>query len=126
MSTFGESYANSYSKMAKEHKYKEKDDYKDKNAKRITKTITVSFIFRILMTRPVQPSQDMSNTCSLNAQTLPKVLGIKLIKWDNRQNVPTTFHNFPVHKCISWDILSPGRKWDILSDGTICHPKNAS
>ena len=32
-----------------------------------------------------------------------------------RQNIPTTFHNFHVHKCISWDILSPGRKWDILS-----------
>ena len=26
-----------------------------------------------------------------------------LFHW--RQNVPTTFHNFPVHKCISWDIL---------------------
>ena len=36
-----------------------------------------------------------------------------LFHW--RQNVPTTFHNFHVHKCISWDILSPGRKWDILS-----------
>ena len=24
-----------------------------------------------------------------------------------------------------WDILSPGRKWDNLSDGTICLPKNA-
>ena len=47
-----------------------------------------------------------------------------LFHW--RQNVPTTFHNFHVHKCISWDILSPGRKWDILSDGTICRPKNAS
>ena len=42
--------------MAKEHKYKEKDDYKDKNTKRITETITVSYIFRILMTRLVQPS----------------------------------------------------------------------
>ena len=34
--------------MAKEHKYKDKDDYKDKdkdnNAKRITETITVSYI----------------------------------------------------------------------------------
>jgi hypothetical protein len=56
LSTFGESYATGYSKMAKEHKYKEKDDYKDKNTKIITKTITVSYIFRILMTRPVQPS----------------------------------------------------------------------
>ena len=34
--------------------------------------------------------------------------------------------NFPMHHCIIWDILSPGRKWDILSDGTICLPKNAS
>ena len=46
--------------MAKLHKYKDKDDYKDedkdKNTKRITETITVSYIFRILMTRPVQPS----------------------------------------------------------------------
>ena len=32
-----------------------------------------------------------------------------------QQNVPTTFHNFPVYQCISWDILSPGRKWEILS-----------
>ena len=62
----------------------------------------------------------MSNTCSLNAQTLPKVLGIKLTKWDNRKNVPTTFHNFPVHMCIILDILSPGGKvghfvrWDNL------------
>ena len=48
-------------------------------------------------------------------QTLPKVLTFKLTKWDNRQNVPTTFHNFPVHKCISWDILS---------SGTICRSKN--
>ena len=33
--------------------------------------------------------------------------------------------NFPMHHCIIWDILSPGRKWDILSDGTICLPRNA-
>ena len=43
-----------------------------------------------------------------------------------RQIIPTTFHNFHVHKCISWDILSPGRKWDILSNGTICRLKNVS
>ena len=46
--------------MAKEHKYRDKDSYKDKdkdkNTKRITETITVSYIFRILMTCPVQPS----------------------------------------------------------------------
>ena len=36
-----------------------------------------------------------------------------LFHW--RQNVPTTFNNFPVHKCISWGIFSPGRKWDIMS-----------
>ena len=52
--TFGKSYANSNSKMAKEHKYKDK--HKDKNTKRITETITVSYIFQIVMTRPVQPS----------------------------------------------------------------------
>ena len=55
MSTFGKSYTNSYSKMAKEHKYKEKDDYKDKNTKRITERITVSYDFGILMT-PAPPS----------------------------------------------------------------------
>ena len=44
--------------MAKEHKYKDKDNYKDKdkNTKRITETITVSYIFQIVMTRPVHPS----------------------------------------------------------------------
>ena len=54
--------------MAKEHKYKDKDDYKyenkdkdkdkdrDKDATRITETLTVCYIFEILMTRPVQPS----------------------------------------------------------------------
>ena len=48
--------------MAKEHKYKDKDDYKDKDkdkekdAKRITETLTVCYIFGILMTNPVQPS----------------------------------------------------------------------
>ena len=40
--------------MAKEHKYKDKDNYKD--AKRRTETLTVCYIFGILMTRPVQPS----------------------------------------------------------------------
>ena len=46
--------------MNKEHKYKDKDEYKDndkdKDTKRITEKITVSYIFRILMTCPVQPS----------------------------------------------------------------------
>ena len=31
--TFGKSYANSNSKMAKEHKYKDKDEYKDEDKK---------------------------------------------------------------------------------------------
>ena len=41
--------------MAKEHKYKDKDDYKDKNkdAKRITETLTVCYITGILMTQIV-------------------------------------------------------------------------
>ena len=48
--------------MAKEHKYKDKDNYKDedkdkdKKTKRITERITVSYIFRILMT-PAPPSK---------------------------------------------------------------------
>ena len=48
--------------MNMEHKYKDKDEYKDndkdknKGAKRITETLTVCYIFGILMTRPVQPS----------------------------------------------------------------------
>ena len=47
-----------------------------------------------------------------------------LFHW--RQNIPTTFHNFPMHKCITWDILSPGRKWDILSSWDNLSPENAS
>ena len=31
--TFGKSYADSNSKMAKEHKYKDKDEYKDEDKK---------------------------------------------------------------------------------------------
>ena len=46
--------------MTKEHKYKDKDDYKDidkdKHASRITKTLTACYIFGIPVTRPVQPS----------------------------------------------------------------------
>ena len=46
--------------MAKEHKYKDKDDYKEKDkekdAKKITEALTVCYIFGILMTRRVQPS----------------------------------------------------------------------
>ena len=60
--TFGKSYADSNSKMAKEHKYKDKDNYKyedkdkDDDAKTITGILTVCYIFRILMTCPVQYS----------------------------------------------------------------------
>ena len=50
------------------------------------------------------PSDKMSHWCTHKKP---------LFHW--QQNLPTTFHNFHVHKCISWDILSPGRKWDILS-----------
>ena len=52
-----------------------------------------------------------------------KCATFKFTKWDNQQNVLITFHNFPVHKCISWDILSPGRKWDILSPWDNLPPK---
>ena len=41
--------------MNKEHKYKDKDEYKDndkdKDAVRITESLTVCYIFRILMTQ---------------------------------------------------------------------------
>ena len=51
--------------MAKEQKYKDKDDYKDKDkekdAKKITETLPVCYIFGILMTRPVQPSTAQYN-----------------------------------------------------------------
>ena len=52
-----------------------------------------------------------------------KCATFKLTKWDNQQNVLITFHNFPVHKCISWDILSLGRKWDILSSWDYLSPE---
>ena len=48
--------------MVKKHKYKDKDDYKDedkdkdKDAKGLIETLTVCYIFGILMTRPLQPS----------------------------------------------------------------------
>ena len=44
--------------MNKEHKYKDKDEYKDndkdKDAERITESLTVCYIFRILMTQAFQ------------------------------------------------------------------------
>ena len=55
-------------KVIKKHKYKDKDDYKDndkdkdndnnkdRHDRRITETLTVCYIFGILMTRQVQPS----------------------------------------------------------------------
>ena len=54
----------SYSKTATWHKYKDNDNYKyedkdkdkDEDAKTIPGTLTVCYIFGILMTRPVQPS----------------------------------------------------------------------
>ena len=54
---YSESKSSWLFKMAKEHKYKDKDDYKDedkdkdKDAKRITETLTVCYIFGILMTQ---------------------------------------------------------------------------
>ena len=42
--------------MNKEHKYKDKDEYndKDKDAERITESITVRYIFGILMNQAFQ------------------------------------------------------------------------
>ena len=44
--------------MNKEHKYKDKDEYrdndKDKDAERITESLTVCYIFGILMTQAFQ------------------------------------------------------------------------
>ena len=46
------------SKMNKEHKYKDKDEHKDndkdKDAERITESLTVCYIFGILMTQAFQ------------------------------------------------------------------------
>ena len=59
---FLKAHVNSYSSTAMEHKYKDKDNYKykdkdkDEDTKTITGTLTVCYIFRILMTRQVQPS----------------------------------------------------------------------
>ena len=46
---------------------------------------------------------------------LQQIVPIAFFHW--QQNVPTTF------LCISWDILSPGRKWDILSSWDNFSPK---
>ena len=55
---FLKAYDNSYSKMNWEHKYKDKDEYKDndkdKDAERITESLTVCYIFGILMTQAFQ------------------------------------------------------------------------
>ena len=52
---FLKAYDDSYSKMKKEHKYKGKDKYKDndkdKDTERITESLTVCYIFGILMTQ---------------------------------------------------------------------------
>ena len=55
---FLKAYDNSYSKMNREHKYKDKDEYKDKDkdkdAEKITESLTVCYIFGILMTQAFQ------------------------------------------------------------------------
>ena len=61
---FLKAHVKSYSKTATWHKYKDNDNYKyededkdkDEDAKTIPGTLTVCYIFGILMTRPVQPS----------------------------------------------------------------------
>ena len=40
--------------MNREHKYKDKDNDKDKDAERITESLTVCYIFGILMTQAFQ------------------------------------------------------------------------
>ena len=55
---FMKAYDNSYSKTNREHKYKDKDEYKDndkdKDTERITESLTVCYIFGILMTQAFQ------------------------------------------------------------------------
>ena len=55
---FQKAYDNSYSKMNKEHKYKDKDEYKDndkdKDVERTTESLTMCYIFGILMTQAFQ------------------------------------------------------------------------
>ena len=67
--------------MNREHKYKDKDEYKDKDkdkdAEKITESLTVCFIFGILMMvpkyKPVPPHTDTVPPniliCKLNCQT---------------------------------------------------------
>ena len=56
--TFSETYDSSFSNMKNEHKYKDKDEYKDndkdKDAERITESLTVCYIFGILVTQAFQ------------------------------------------------------------------------
>ena len=40
--------------MNKEHKYKDKDEYKDKDTERIAESLTVCYIFGILTTQAFQ------------------------------------------------------------------------
>ena len=40
--------------MNREHKYKDKDKEKDKDAEKITESLTVCYIFGILMTQAFQ------------------------------------------------------------------------
>ena len=55
---FLKAYDNSYSKMYKEHKYKDQDEYKDndkdKDVERTTESLTMCYIFGILMTQAFQ------------------------------------------------------------------------
>ena len=55
---FLKAYDSSYSKINKEDKYKDKDEYKDndkdKDAERIIESLTVCYIFGILMNQAFQ------------------------------------------------------------------------
>ena len=51
---FLKAYDNNSSKMEKDHIYKDTDNYKDKDAEKITETQTMCYILGILMTQALQ------------------------------------------------------------------------
>ena len=51
---FLKAYDDSYSKMNIEHKYKDEYEDNDKDAERLTESLTVCYIFGILMTQTFQ------------------------------------------------------------------------
>ena len=47
-------YDESYSKIIREHEYKDKDNDKDKDTEKVPETPNLSYIFEILMTHSLQ------------------------------------------------------------------------